>query len=105
MVVAHHTTKASQATGERPVVRGSSALVDGARFVATLTPDETGVAFDVTKTNYGTRPPTVRLRRTDGGGLRAEIAPEAPRLTARARPKKGSTTLGVGAMYDEEGAR
>lgn len=99
VLVAHHTSKASRADGvaqSAAAVRGASALVDGARWVANLEevarPEgyATGHArFSVGKSNYGLTGGDVLLTRLDGGGLRAATPAETDELAA-AKKKKPS---------------
>jgi hypothetical protein len=80
VLCAHHTTKAaraSQSGGSRSVAaRGASALTDGARWQGNLAQVfEDGelvpnmAVFNVTKSNYGPRPPQLYLRRKPGSGV------------------------------------
>ncbi len=80
VLCAHHTTKAaraSQSSGSRSVAaRGASALTDGARWQGNLAQVfEDGevvpnmAVFNVTKSNYGPRPPQLYLRRKPGSGV------------------------------------
>lgn len=109
VLVAHHTTKSSR-KGEDPTdstsVRGSSALTDGVRWVATLVPEKSSglpgdkparVFLELTKSNYG--PPDRRrdVMRAEGGALRAPTPEErkafalgAVEVEARKREPKGT---------------
>ncbi len=93
VLLAHHTNKASRSAdagaASAASVRGSSALVDGARWVASL--EEVvlpgggrypGAArFRVTKSNYGRVPEEeVLLIRTGEGGIRAATPEEQLQL-------------------------
>jgi len=83
VLCAHHTTKNSRRDGrnDQTTVRGASALVDGARWVASLTnvADTTEHArFAIHKSNYAGRPEPLLLTREWGGALRrATLAEEA----------------------------
>ncbi|MCA9610555.1 MAG: molybdopterin-dependent oxidoreductase, partial [Myxococcales bacterium] len=83
VLCAHHTTKNSRRDGrnDQTTVRGASALVDGARWVASLTnvADTTEHArFAIHKSNYAGRPDPLLLTREWGGALRrATLAEEA----------------------------
>jgi hypothetical protein len=85
VLVAHHTNKLSRGKNGRVEAssgRGSSAVVDGARWQCALaveqlefdTPEERGrfgeiVTFSVTKSNYAAKPEPILLRRDqDNGG-------------------------------------
>jgi RecA-family ATPase len=73
----HHVNKGSRGSGatvDASSSRGSSAIVDGVRWVSTVAveniPDaETVLTFAVAKTNYSKKPPPVQLRYSDGGVL------------------------------------
>ena len=84
VILAHHSNKASRAQGGEVTgdsSRGSSALHDGARWVATLAPvpikddglrEKIGaeaVRFAVVKSNYALKPEPILLRRDDNGML------------------------------------
>ncbi len=81
VIVAHHTNKAATREGksDQTSARGASALVDGARWLATLT-GVTGhahaVIFEVQKSNYARRGAPVLLIRGRGGALRAATVEE-----------------------------
>lgn len=87
VLVAHHTNKVSRVEGAVTSAsnsRGSSALTDGARWVANL--DATSpesVKFEITKSNYAMGGPPVMLTRdsANGGCLSVE-SPELARLRA-----------------------
>lgn len=95
VIVAHHTSKSDRThdTGTAGV-RGSSAITDGARWVAKLEDVPVPVLaegsarlpgharFRVTKSNYGRFPPgSLTLTREEGGGgLRASTRPELDAL-------------------------
>jgi hypothetical protein len=95
VLVAHHTTKTSRADGtpnEATAIRGSSALVDGARWAANMdsVPTVRGspghARIRVTKSNYAAFPKSVPsdgllLTRVDGsGGLRVATREEEEAL-------------------------
>jgi RecA-family ATPase len=73
----HHVNKGSRGSGatvDASSSRGSSAIVDGVRWVSTVAveniPDaETVLTFAVAKTNYSKKPPPLQLRYSDGGVL------------------------------------
>ncbi len=81
VLCAHHTTKAARTSsvGARSVAaRGASALTDGARWQGNLfTPvDEASdefqdhlAVFQITKSNYGPKPPGLYLKRKEGSGV------------------------------------
>jgi hypothetical protein len=87
VLIAHHTNKISRAEGAATSAanaRGSSALTDGARWVANLegVSDES-VKLTITKSNYAMGCPVVMLARdaANGGCLSVE-SPEVARLRA-----------------------
>jgi AAA domain/DnaB-like helicase N terminal domain len=99
VLVAHHTTKTSRASGDLSAnsVRGASALTDGARWVGTLEPVEhfdlpqRYARFDVAKSNYAAFPPPVLLVYGPEGGIRAATPAELSHyedVAFRAREKK-----------------
>jgi len=75
----HHVNKQSRGSGrtvDTSSARGSSAITDGVRWVATIGVEEIEgetasavLKLAVTKTNYAKKPPPVELRYTDGGVL------------------------------------
>jgi RecA-family ATPase len=94
ILLAHHTHKASRQEGAQggnaANARGASALIDGVRWAAELTPVSDGtVSFKVTKTNYsmGFEPVTLVRDADHGGYLRMQTAAEftavAQKLTDR----------------------
>lgn len=101
VIAAHHTRKATEdgpPTLRRPtsaaVVRGSSALVDGARWVGALLAGPDGLAtFGVVKSNYAP-PPKVDnetglvLVKPEGGGIRYATKEDIARAT---RPASSPT--------------
>jgi hypothetical protein len=106
VIVAHHVRKPSDDAEPRlsaprssAGVRGSSALVDGARWVARLEPGPGRlVTFGVTKSNYAPFPTLHKdhglvLYKPQGGGLRlatdAEIREEAPDAIGGTTSTKG----------------
>jgi hypothetical protein len=92
VVIAHHLAKhargANSPADGAVGVRGSSAIVDGARWVGNLEPvflsglRQAGHAvFRVSKSNYAAFPESpLTLTRCDGGGLRAATSSELQRL-------------------------
>jgi hypothetical protein len=76
VLLTHHTTKLSRREGDgaATAARGASALVDGARWVATLTPAKLGEAdiarLEVVKSNYSALGAPVDLMREDDGTMR-----------------------------------
>lgn len=92
VVIAHHLAKhargANSPADGAVGVRGSSAIVDGARWVGNLEPvflsglRQAGHAiFRVSKSNYAAFPDSsLTLTRCDGGGLRAATSSELQRL-------------------------
>lgn len=108
-LVAHHTNKTARdkdAKASTAAARGSSALTDGARWVAQMTSEDLThddaelrahldrvVTLRVTKSNYAMRPPDVVLRhdRENGGALLpCDDIDRAAISEARKRPEKGS---------------
>lgn len=81
VLCAHHTTKAARtsSSGARSVAaRGASALTDGARWQGNLfvpIDDESNeyqdhlAVFQITKSNYGPKPPALYLKRMPGSGV------------------------------------
>lgn len=81
VICAHHTTKTSRMSnaGARAVAaRGASALTDGARWQGNLAsawdegtgePIEDAAIFQISKSNYGPKPPALFLRRKEGSGV------------------------------------
>lgn len=90
VMCAHHTNKlarVSQKEGARAgAARGASALTDGARWQGNLfgAEDPQGeliddeVFFSVTKSNYGPKPPQLKLKRKRGSGVLVPAALEEP---------------------------
>jgi hypothetical protein len=87
VICAHHTTKAARTsnTGARSVAaRGASALTDGARWQGNLfvpfddngseSSQENVAVFQITKSNYGPKPPAVYLTRRPGSGVLVPFA-------------------------------
>lgn len=76
VIVAHHTNKGAlrddPGSRSQAVVRGHSALVDGARWVGYLErlPRSGRSRMSVVKSNYGPPPPTLELTRDGSGALR-----------------------------------
>ena len=98
ILVAHHTNKSSRdKDSERSssAVRGSSALVDGARWVGDLEPVIADYAcFRVVKSNYGRIPPNpVWLKRVEDGGLGPTTQAEVDRAK---KPVKSVATAKTG---------
>jgi RecA-family ATPase len=87
VLVAHHTNKISRQEGAATSSsnsRGSSALTDGARWVANLESlSDESAKLTITKSNYAMSGPPVMLARdsANGGLLRVE-APEVARARA-----------------------
>lgn len=93
----HHTSKASAVNGQaglQQAARGSSVLVDNARWSAYLTPmtdaearafgvsqeeREAFVRWNISKQNYGPAIPDVWYRRAEGGALQAVTFPKGKR--------------------------
>jgi hypothetical protein len=83
VIVAHHTNKGALnddgATRTQAVVRGHSALVDGARWVGFLesvrvadkNTNRSRLRLSVVKSNYGPKPEPLELKRAHGGTLEA----------------------------------
>ncbi len=82
VICAHHTTKAARTSsvGARSVAaRGASALTDGARWQGNLfvpfddsgseSAQENVAVFQISKSNYGPKPPAVYLTRKPGSGV------------------------------------
>ena len=108
VLVPAHVGKGSTGRGMddlQDAIRGSSALVDGARWVATMIrmaqaeakergiPEDEAVdwvRFEVPKNNYGPRVPGVWLKRTASGILDVEEPPEQDAL-----PRKADQQYGV----------
>lgn len=117
VLMAHHTNKgasAPDAESSQADARGSSALVDGVRWVANLRAGkETAAGYritlTVTKTNYGPKgPPVELLRPRSGYGWRAmenwEIADEIEEREAgkkSAAGAKAGRSRGLGALVAE----
>lgn len=107
VLVSHHTGKVARTDGTHDATasRGSSALTDGARWVATLTkespprqegatePDSTPpmLKMSVTKNNYGLELWPFWLSRGDGGQLRCATRLEIERATAKAKAAPKAT--------------
>lgn len=76
VLLTHHTTKLSRREGDgaATAARGASALVDGARWVATMTPGKLGdreiARLEVVKSNYSALGPPIDLAREDDGTMR-----------------------------------
>jgi hypothetical protein len=77
VIVAHHTNKGAlrddPSQRNQGIVRGHSALVDGARWVGyleRLTGRERRSRLSVVKSNYGPTPPALELTRDGSGALR-----------------------------------
>ena len=126
-LIAHHTNKSARgvdAKASTAAARGSSALTDGARWVAQMTSEDLVhddskisehldrvVTLKVTKSNYAKRPPEITLRhdRDNGGALklcdetdRADISearkrPDAAKAKAKANgaPSTPPITKGI----------
>lgn len=98
VIVAHHTNKGALRDGgdrNAAVVRGHSALVDGARwvgFLERLTDRGRGRSrLSVVKSNYGPTPAALELTRDESGAMRP-CAPhelEAERAELEAKGKRG----------------
>ncbi len=112
VLVAHHTTKEARKSPSRgsTAVRGSSALVDGARWVAELTPEEMTddqfqfaslVWFRVSKSNYTASGTPLLLKHALGAGgtLVAASKEEFRRLMAAKKANK------KGKGKDSDGAK
>lgn len=100
VIVAAHTRKASKGSSgpqDASDTRGSSAFVDGARWVANLSKQGAGdlLVLQVTKPNYTVPGPPLVLAKLKGGGLRpatpAEIA-EADEAQAGSTSKRAART-------------
>ena len=75
----HHVNKQSRGSGatlDASSARGSSAIVDGVRWVSTIAIEnipnaaiDTVLTFAIPKTNYAKKPPPLELRYSDGGVL------------------------------------
>lgn len=111
VLIAHHTPKSSRSSA-RPgatvaiTPRGSSALTDGARWVATLSPEDRAegdelpvgetVRFEIVKSNYAERGEPLQLVRdkANSGALRPMSPPELQQVAAYLQaknPPKGPT--------------
>ena len=120
LVVSHHTAKASRnAEGDETAARGSSALVDGARWAAhveaavkksttTVSGRKKIHSFAVlkfTKVNYGPWPDELTLVRGENGVLHRasndELA-ELERLKAEAKPTSRRSRGNIPAETDEK---
>lgn len=117
VLVAHHTSKASRRDGDASgnAVRGASALIDGARWCATLEavnptveedPGFEGVRLALVKSNYSASAPALLLRRGPHGRLsqmtedeREKFAPEKKRGKAGAERKAGAANGNPAAYY------
>ncbi|MFW6023692.1 MAG: AAA family ATPase [Myxococcota bacterium] len=83
VILSHHTSKASRRDGgrEATAARGSSALVDGVRWCATMVPAASAeaptVELAVAKANYSRPGRPITLVHTDQGTMRALGAREA----------------------------
>lgn len=103
VVVCHHVTKGS-AKSEDPAdgseVRGASAILDGARWGASLTAGKASLTVDkrevqpvtlaITKTSYGRGVPLTKLRRTGWGGLEEVPRDETPKDSEAREAKKAA---------------
>lgn len=131
VLVAHHTTKGSRKGDEAndtTAVRGSSALTDGVRWVATMMPEKPAetntvqgrVFFELTKSNYGPPDKLRSIKRAEGGALvpldgddlRAEkerheelAGAKAARTEARTKPSKVTTAPTAPKIDDVVGER
>lgn len=91
VLLTHHTTKLSrrEADGAATAARGASALVDGARWVATMTPAKLGESdiarLEVVKSNYSALGPPIELAREDDGTMRPVGAMERQAVEATAK--------------------
>ena len=120
MLVAHHTSQQSRKDGDASTsaARGVTALTDGVRWVASLTPRNESAPKDakaawrrtelaLTKTNYG--PPAEPLYLVNEGGvLRAETdAEETERECAgvESAPRKSSSSKSKGSKPDASAYR
>lgn len=102
VIVAHHTNKSALsedgAARTQAVVRGHSALVDGARWVGFLesikphdkSTNRARLKLSVVKTNYGPKPEPLELKRANGGTLEAMEPHElhAEREEREQRPRR-----------------
>jgi RecA-family ATPase len=108
VLITHHTNKSARAAGAnagQTAARGSSALVDGVRWVANLEPrvkydddgnstqdiDPSRISIVVVKTNYGPTPPRIEIRREDGGTLRAMTPVEVERERMEFKRRKSAS--------------
>lgn len=89
IIAAHHERKGMGGTSDASSVRGSSALVDGPRWVANLRrrKDSQLLELEVTKANNTVPAPPLLLTRTANGPLRAATPDEIAR-DAEARDEK-----------------
>lgn len=115
VLVLHHLNKPVRGADSSPdqnAVRGSSVIVDNARWVMTtrvMEDDEVRQRFgadavdsnsrcwvcrDVTKQNFGTPIPAKWLRRSDGGVLIGTTADNVPAVARRPVAKKSAATAG-----------
>jgi RecA-family ATPase len=117
VLVAHHTSKASRRDGDASgnAVRGASALIDGARWCATLeavnpTADEDpgfeGVRLALVKSNYSASAPALLLRRGPHGrlsqmteGEREKFAPTIKRAGKAGAERKAGSANGNPATH------
>lgn len=100
-IVAHHTNKGAlrddPAQRNQSIVRGHSALVDGARWVGYLERltgrERSRSRLSVVKSNYGPVPPALELTRDGSGALRPmepqELEAEREELEATRKSRKG----------------
>lgn len=99
VIVAHHTRKIQAGVRQDASdTRGSSAFVDGARFVANLGMRTSGLLeLRVTKANYTLPGPPLVLARRKGGGLRPatvdELAEELAGVEAKAVARSSTARL------------
>jgi hypothetical protein len=123
VILAHHTRKPDDKPGAGIVapasaspVRGSSALVDGARWVGALVPAGDRLAsFAVVKSNYARYPRPADLAhpaeglvlyKPDGGGIRKATPAEREEHEPRTAPKSPTSTRPTnGARYDARADR
>jgi RecA-family ATPase len=113
VLVSHHTSKASRREGDASgnAVRGASALIDGARWCATLEavaptaeadPGFEGVRLALVKSNYSASAPALLLRRGAHGrlaemteGERDKFAPVTKRSAKTNSERKGGAANGA----------
>lgn len=94
VILAHHTNKTSRREGERDATaaRGATALVDGARWVASLTNVSfgpvRGVELELVKSNYTGEIPRMLLARGEDGVLRVMPRSEIEAAKVQAAAEK-----------------